>query len=86
MSRRRVAWVLALTARLVLLAWPAALAEYRGSDLLGNISPESLVAGGLADRTRCRRTGSTTTSTSASPSPMAWRRRSHTGPPRSCGA
>jgi hypothetical protein len=32
------------------LASPLALAEYRGSDVLGNIGPESQVAGGLADR------------------------------------
>src|SRR4051794_2162997 len=34
----------------VALAWPSAGAEYRGSDLLGNIGPESQVQGGLADR------------------------------------
>jgi hypothetical protein len=33
-----------------LLASPYAFAEYRGSDVLGNIGPESQVAGGLADR------------------------------------
>jgi hypothetical protein len=35
---------------LVLLAWPAAGAEYRGSDLLGNVAPESQAGGGLVDR------------------------------------
>src|SRR4051794_27196142 len=34
----------------VLLAGPAALAEYRGSDLFGNVAPESQVAGGLVDQ------------------------------------
>ena len=34
----------------MLLAWPAAFAEYRGSDLLGNIGPESQAGGGLVDR------------------------------------
>jgi hypothetical protein len=48
--RRRLAWVAALAFGLLLLAWPAAQAEYRGSDLLGNISPLSQVQGGLADR------------------------------------
>src|SRR4051812_46513731 len=42
--------VLALTFCFVCLAWPNAMGEYRGSDLLGNIGPESQVAGGLADR------------------------------------
>ncbi|MDA0164288.1 hypothetical protein OM076_28720 [Solirubrobacter ginsenosidimutans] len=48
--KRRAAFLLAATATLMLLAWPSAGAEYRGSDLLGNIAPESQVAGGLADR------------------------------------
>src|SRR4051794_7922301 len=48
--RRRTAWALGLAAVLVLLAWPAAMADYRGSDLLGNVSPQSQVAGGLMDR------------------------------------
>jgi TrbL/VirB6 plasmid conjugal transfer protein len=48
--RRRLAWVAAATLALVLLAWPAALGEYRGSDLLGNIAPESQAGGGLVDR------------------------------------
>src|SRR4051812_6953076 len=42
--------VLILALAFVLLAWPAASAEYRGSDLLGNVSPQSQVVGGLADR------------------------------------
>jgi len=41
--------VLVLAACFVLLAWPSAR-EYRGSDLLGNVSPRSQVEGGLADR------------------------------------
>ena len=49
MKRRRCVLLVARAA-LVLLAWPSAGAEYRGSDLLGNIAPESQVAGGLADR------------------------------------
>ncbi|MGH2970392.1 MAG: type IV secretion system protein [Solirubrobacteraceae bacterium] len=35
---------------LLLLAWPAAIGKYRGSDLLDNVSPESQAGGGLADR------------------------------------
>src|SRR4051812_49431881 len=42
--------VLILALAFVLLAWPAATADYRGSDLLGNVAPQSQVAGGLADR------------------------------------
>ena len=49
MKRRAVAPARSLRS-LVLLAWPSAGAEYRGSDLLGNVAPESQVAGGLADR------------------------------------
>ena len=30
--------------------WPAAVGEYRGSDVLGNIAPESQLGGGLVDR------------------------------------
>jgi hypothetical protein len=45
---------LALTLGAVLiwfgLAWPGASAEFRGTDLVGNIAPESQLAGGLADR------------------------------------
>jgi hypothetical protein len=48
--RRRLALGFGSALVLVLLAWPAALAEYRGSDLLGNVSPESQVGGGLVDR------------------------------------
>jgi hypothetical protein len=48
--RRRAVWAVALACGFVALAWPAALGEYRGSDLLGNIAPESQVAGGLMDR------------------------------------
>src|SRR3712207_9378997 len=48
--RRRAAWAVALACAFVALAWPAARGEYRGSDLLGNIAPESQVGGGLVDR------------------------------------
>jgi hypothetical protein len=48
--RRRLALLLGGAFALVLLAWPAAIAEYRGSDLLGNIGPESQAGGGLVDR------------------------------------
>jgi hypothetical protein len=41
---------LALAIGFVLLAWPSAGAEFRGTDLVGNISPESRLAGGLVDR------------------------------------
>ena len=42
--------VLVLALAFVLLAWPAAGADYRGSDMLGNIGPSSQVEGGLADK------------------------------------
>src|SRR4051794_5459345 len=42
--------VVVLALAFVVLAWPSAGAEYRGSDLLGNVSPQSQVEGGLADR------------------------------------
>lgn len=42
--------MLVLAIAFVLLAWPGASAEYRGSDLLGNVSPQSQVDGSLADR------------------------------------
>src|SRR3954452_6812933 len=48
--KRRAAFVFVATLALVALAWPSAGAEYRGSDLLGNIGPETQVAGGLAER------------------------------------
>src|SRR5439155_18740269 len=49
--RRRRAWrTLAWTLGWVLLTAPAAWASFRGSDVLGNIGPESQVAGGLVDR------------------------------------
>jgi hypothetical protein len=48
--RRRLALVFGGALALVLLAWPAAIAEYRGSDLLGNIAPVSQAGGGLVDR------------------------------------
>jgi len=48
--RRRLAAVLPLSLGLVLLAWPAAQAEYLGSDLVGNVAPESRLGGGLVDR------------------------------------
>ena len=48
--RRRAALVLVASLALVALAWPSAGAEYRGSDLLGNIGPETQIAGGLAER------------------------------------
>ena len=66
--------VLALAVVLVLLAWPAAGAEYRGSDLFGNVSPQSQVNGGSSTNTRSPPTRWTTTSTSASPTPRASRR------------
>jgi hypothetical protein len=47
---RRPAWTLGLALALVGLAWPAAAGKNRGSDLLGNVAPESLVAGGLMDQ------------------------------------
>jgi hypothetical protein len=48
--RRRLALIFGGATALVLLAWPAASAEYRGSDLLGNIAPASQAGGGLVDR------------------------------------
>jgi TrbL/VirB6 plasmid conjugal transfer protein len=41
----------AATVGFVLMAWPPAGAKYRGTDVLGNLSPESLLGGGsLANR------------------------------------
>ena len=40
----------ALVFGLVLFAAPPAFARYLGSDLIGNVSPESRIGGGLADR------------------------------------
>ena len=48
--RRRLTAVVGLAMTLLLLAWPAAIGKYRGSDLLDNVSPESQAGGGLADR------------------------------------
>jgi hypothetical protein len=48
--RRRTGVAPGLAVVLVLLAWPAAGGEYRGSDLLGNVAPESQAGGGLVDR------------------------------------
>jgi hypothetical protein len=48
--RRRTALILALAVALVLSAWPAAIGKYRGSDLVGNVAPESQAGGGLVDR------------------------------------
>src|SRR3954468_14769714 len=48
--RRKLVFLLAATAALVLLAGPAALGEYRGSDLFGNVAPQSQVAGGLVEQ------------------------------------
>ena len=47
---RRLAWVGAWAVGLVVVAGPAALGSYHGSDVLGNIGPESQVAGGLVDK------------------------------------
>src|SRR5215217_8256739 len=47
--RRRLALLASATLALVLMAWPAALGEYRGSDLFGNIGPESQAGGGQVD-------------------------------------
>ena len=48
--RRRLALVAWLALGWIALAWPAAAAKYRGSDLLGNVAPESQLGGGLVDR------------------------------------
>jgi hypothetical protein len=48
--RRRLALVIAMTLAFLLLAWPAATADFRGSDLLGNVAPESQAGGGLVDK------------------------------------
>jgi hypothetical protein len=48
--RARWRWLVGSVVGFLLLSGPAALAEYRGSDILGNIGPESQVGGGLADR------------------------------------
>jgi hypothetical protein len=48
--RRRVLALVIATSGLVHVAASAAAAKYRGTDVLGNISPESLVGGSLVDR------------------------------------
>jgi hypothetical protein len=49
--RRRLRLLAWATLAFVLAAWPAADAKYRGTDVLGNISPESLLgADSLANR------------------------------------
>jgi hypothetical protein len=41
---------LLLAVAFVVLAWPPAAGRYLGSDLIGNVSPESRLGGGLVDR------------------------------------
>src|ERR687897_472186 len=48
--RHRLALLAGWLLGFVLVAWPAASARYLGSDVIGNVSPESQVAGGLADK------------------------------------
>ena len=49
--KRRLVALAAITIGWVGLAWPGAEAEYRGTDVLGNIAPDSLLGdGSLADR------------------------------------
>jgi hypothetical protein len=48
--RRRLALLAGALLGFVLLAWPAASARYLGSDVIGNVSPESQVGDGLADQ------------------------------------
>jgi hypothetical protein len=48
--RRRIALVSGWAIGFVALAWPAASARYLGSDVIGNVSPESQIGGGLADQ------------------------------------
>jgi hypothetical protein len=48
--RRRLALALGATLAWLGLAWPGASAEFRGTDLVGNIAPESQLTGGLVDR------------------------------------
>ena len=48
--RRRLALVFGSALGLTLLAWPAVQADYLGSDLVGNVSPQSQATGGLVDR------------------------------------
>jgi hypothetical protein len=48
--RRRLVLLTGWTLGFVALAWPAASARFLGSDVIGNVSPESQVGGGLADR------------------------------------
>jgi hypothetical protein len=48
--RRRIVLLASWTIGLVALAWPAASARYLGSDVIGNVSPESQVGGGLVDK------------------------------------
>ena len=48
--KRRLALLAVVALALLLLAWPPAMGEYRGSDLLGNVGPQSQAGGGLTDR------------------------------------
>jgi hypothetical protein len=48
--RRRLALLGGSLLGFLLLAWPAASARYLGSDVIGNVSPEPQVGGGLADQ------------------------------------
>ena len=49
--RRRLGWLAAATGAWLWLVLPGAWAEYRGTDVLGNIAPDSMLGGGaLADR------------------------------------
>jgi hypothetical protein len=48
--RRAIALTVGAALVWVAVAWPAASAEFRGTDLVSNISPESQSAGGLVDR------------------------------------
>jgi hypothetical protein len=48
--KRRIVLLAGWALGFVALAWPAASARYLGSDVIGNVSPESQVSGGLADQ------------------------------------
>ena len=73
--RRRLALVAGATLALVLLAWPAARRRSTAAATCSATSrPSRRPAAGSSTATRCRPTRSTTTSTSASPTPRACRR------------
>jgi hypothetical protein len=86
--RRRIRTFALVTLGLLLVAGPAAVAKNRGTDVLGNISPESLLGGGgsLVDRYPLSAYSLDYHVDSGSRTRAGSRRRSRNGRRRSCGA